>query len=298
MLVLFLLLAVTAAAVVDVDVTEPACPSCVLMNTTCYNISYLFDLNAPFRKQVVIHRMGILRSQNKLFFSFEPTIEDVEYYKTGFVSLDDPSQAGVISGSQIFNFGAFDIDQDNDLVYFGGDGGIFILNANSNSIAAYSSLGDTVTNLYYKNHVYFVRYNDRGIIEKVGDNFRTLMENFPIRKFVVTKKDNVVIFSSTLGLFVGKGENVHRISKNGYFRGITIDLDGNVYAWWIDGIYKVVLMKNLQHSKLVRVAKIPFIGAMTFDNDNRILFTSDKSLYLMEPTANSCGVVKVIEDRA
>ncbi|KAJ8729046.1 hypothetical protein PYW07_006742 [Mythimna separata] len=293
MILFAFLLVVTAAAVEEVEV-EPPCPSCILVNTTCYNISFLFDLDAPFRKQIVIHKMDLLRSKDTLFFSFEPTFEDEEYYKTGFVNLEDPSQVGIINGGQVLNLGTFDIDQTTGLIYFGGSDGVFVLDTNTNAMLFFSSRGDTVTNVFYKNQLYFSKYEDRGIIVKKGDYFETILEYWPIRKFVVVERDtvNVVVFLSNLGLFVSRGNVVHRLSKNAYFRGLTIDLDGEVYAWWIDGIYKIVFSKNIIYSTISRVATLPSIGAMAFDNDNNILFTSDKSLYVMEKTVHSCGVVK------
>lgn len=299
MILFAFLLAVSTAAIVDV-VEEPPCPSCVLVNTTCYNISHLLELDAPFRKRIVIHKIDLQRSKDVLYFSFEPTFEDEEYYKIGFVDLEHPDEHGIISGTQILNFGTFDIDQANNLIYFGGSDGIFILDNNLKTFSAYSSRGDTITNVFYKNQLYFTRYEDKGIIVKKGDYFQTILEDWPIRKFLVVEKENVnyVIFLSNLGLFVSKGNTVHRISKNAYFRGLTMDLDGNVYAWWLDGIYKVMLSKNVAYSTLVRVAKLPTIGAMAFDNNNNILFTSDKSLFIMKQTEhNNCGVVKPAKPR-
>ncbi|XP_035443270.2 uncharacterized protein LOC118271320 [Spodoptera frugiperda] len=292
MIIFIFLLAVTAAA--DVNETEPPCPSCLLMNTTCYNMSYLFDLDAPFRKQVVINKMDLLRSKNMLYFSFEPVFEDEEYYKTGFVKLEDLSYHGIITGSQILNLGTFDIDQANGQIYFGGSDGIFVLDTNNNQMASYSSRGDTITNVFYKNQVYFVRYDDKGIIVKQGDYFKTILEYWTVKKFVVVEKDtvNVIVFLSNLGLFVSKGKVVHRLSKNAFFRGLAVDLDGEVYAWWLDGIYKVIFSKNIIHSKIEKVTNLPLIGAMAFDNNNNILIASDKSLYLMAKTSHSCGVVK------
>lgn len=293
MILLVFVLTVTAAAVVEEE-TEPPCPSCILVNTTCYNVSYLFDLQAPFRTQIVIHKMDLLRSKDILFFSFEPTFEDEEYYKTGFVSLEKSFEGGIINGGQILNLGTFDIDQATGLIYFGGSDGVFVLDTNSNKMLSFSSRGDTITNVFYKNQLYFSKYDDRGIIVKKGDYFQTILEYWPIRKFVVVEKDtvNVVVFLTNLGLFVSKSNITHRLSKNAYFRGLTIDLDGEVYAWWIDGIYKIVLTKNIIYSKIFRVATLPSIGAMAFDNYNNILFTSDKSLYTMKKTTHSCGVVK------
>lgn len=288
-LIIALLLAASSGSGIQIEV-DVECSTCVLFNDNCYNVTHVLDLNAPFRNRVVIHKMAILRSENTLFFSFEPTIEDEEYYKIGFVQLDRPNVSGIISGGRNFviNFGAFDIDQDNGLVYLGGVDGIFVLDTTMKKLSPYSSRGDQITSLYYKNHVYFVRYDDKGIIMKRGDMFKTIFEYIPVKNFVVNRND-VVVFLTNYGLYVGKGRLIHRVSKNPLIRGLTVDLDGVVYAWWIDGIYKVIIFdKNLEMSRIEKVSHLPSIGAMTFDNENNVLFTIDRSLYRMVETRYNC----------
>ncbi|CAB3225516.1 unnamed protein product [Arctia plantaginis] len=289
MIPLVVLLGIASSFVVQAESQE--CTSCILLNTTCYNISYVLDLQANFRKRVVIPKMAILRSKNILFYSYEPVFEDEEYYKIGFQSLDNESSVGILNifGGQILNLGTFDIDQDSNSIYFGGSEGIFVLDTNLNKMSFYSSREDSITNIFYKNRVFFTKNNERGIVFKKGSEFITLYDNILAKNFVITKYDVFVILHNT-GLFVVKGEERHKISGNAFFRGITMDLEGTVYTWWIDGIYKVVIKKNLRHSKVVRVAVLPDIGAMTFDNDNNILFTSDKSLYVMKQSKTGCSV--------
>lgn len=233
--------------------------------------------------------MAVLRSKNILFFSYEPVFEDEEYFKVGFVSLDEHNSTGIISGEQILNLGTFDIDQDNKLIYFGGSDGIFLLDTISNKVSFYSSRGDTIAKIFYNVNVYFTKYNEKGVILKNGDYFKTLHEDLLVKNFVVTKYD-VFVYLDNSGLHVSKGTERHRISNNAFIRGITIDLDGNVYAWWIDEIYRVVIHKKLDHSKLVRIAIVPNIGAITFDNKNNLLFTSDRSLYMMKENKTGCGL--------
>ncbi|KOB67004.1 Uncharacterized protein OBRU01_19226 [Operophtera brumata] len=293
MFLLFLLALLASASTLEVEVSTE-CSTCILANTTCYNVSHILDLQAPFRNKIVIHKMGIQRSENRLYYSFEPAIEDAEYFKVGFVNLDNHNESGVISSQNlIINFGTFDIDQDNGLVYLGGSDGVFVLDTKENKLSPFSSRGDTIESIFYKNNVYFVLRDDLGIIVKRGDNFQTLLEYIPVKNFVVNKYD-VIVFLNRFGLHVarvGKGETVYRLSRNAFFRGITMDLDGTIFAWWIDGIYKVVIDKILHYSKLVKHVDIASIGAMTFDNENNILFTVDKGLYRMTPSESGCGII-------
>ncbi|XP_023953355.1 ommochrome-binding protein-like [Bicyclus anynana] len=270
---------------------ESECTTCIKVNTTCYNISYLFDIDAPFRNNIVISKLSVMRSTNIIYYSFEPKIEDEEYYKIGFTNLDDPANGSVISvsgGKKVMNFGTFDLDQDNAIVYLGGSDGVYVLDTKLDRVAPYSSRGDTVMNLFYKGNLYFVRYGEFKVVRKKGDTFDILIDFMPVKMFVINKY-NVIVFLSFYGLFVKRGEETMWLSKNAFFRGLVIDNQDVVYAWWIDSLYRVVIEPKLGESRIVKVAHIPSIGALTFDKDNNFLFTAGKSLFrLIETTAKVC----------
>ncbi|CAH2088253.1 unnamed protein product [Euphydryas editha] len=284
---MFVLMLFFYIGTVSSDEVIPICSSCIQVDTSCYNVSYLFDIEAPFRSAIVITKLGILRSTNTLFFSFEPNIEDKEYYKVGFINMDNPVNVSVISGeNQIMNFGTFDLDQDNALVYLGGSDGIYVLDTKVNRVAPYSSRGDLIISLFYKGYVYFIRYGEFKIVRKKGDNFDFLFDRMLVKNFVINKNGETVLLGS-YGLFVIRRDEMVWLSKNSYFRGLTIDLDDTIYAWWIDDIYKVIIAPKLSDSNILRVAHIPKIGALTFDNDNNFIFTVGKSLFRLSDTGNS-----------
>ncbi|KAL4706414.1 hypothetical protein ACJJTC_010897 [Scirpophaga incertulas] len=261
--------------------TGEECLSCVRVNAACYNVSQLLELDANFRNKIVINKIAVLHADNTLFFGYEPEIADPEYFKIGYVNLDEPSKTGVIVDKNISgsNFGTFDIDQQKSTLYLGGKGGVFTYDE-SKKLHWFSSLGDDILVVFFKTNLYLVKANDSTIIVKKGNAFESVLEYAPVKNFVVNR-DNVIVFLSTYGLFLNKKEETVWLSKNAYFRGLTIDLDGAVYAWWVDGIYLVDVKRNLTESRVVRVAELDNIGAMTFDNENNILFTSGKALNRM-----------------
>ncbi|XP_045778352.1 uncharacterized protein LOC123876214 isoform X2 [Maniola jurtina] len=278
------------SVLVNADELENICTTCIKVNAKCYNVSYLLELDAPFRETVVVSKLGVMRATNMLYYSFEPKIEDEEYYKIGFINLDDPSNSSVISGGkQIMNFGTFDLDQVNGLAYLGGSDGVYVLDTKLNRVAPYSSRGDTVMSLFYKgDNIYFVRYGEFKIIRKKGDTFDILLDFMPVKMFVINKY-NVIVFLSFYGLFVKRGDETMWLSNNAFFRGLVMDNHDGIYAWWIDGVYQVIIEPKLAESRIVRVAHIPSIGAVTFDKDNNFLFTAGKSLYrLTETTWKVC----------
>lgn len=290
MLLLLPLALIASSSALEVEVSTE-CSTCLLANTTCFNVSKLLDfkdLKAPFRSRIVIHKIGIQRSKNRLYYSFEPKIEDMEYFKVGFVDLDNHNVTGIFEAQDmILNFGTFDVDQDNEVIYLGGSNGVFALDTKSNNLSPYSSRGDSIESLFYKNNIYFSKYNDLGIVSKRGDDFLTLLDRLPVQNFVINKYD-VIVFYNRYGLHVAKGDLVYRLSTNAFFRGVAKDLDENIYAWWIDGIYKVVIDRNLHYSKLVKHIDLEYVETVTFDNDNNILFTADGGLYRMTPTDTGC----------
>ncbi|CAK1542744.1 unnamed protein product [Leptosia nina] len=272
---------------ISLAASQELCPTCVRGNGTCYNITQLFDIDAPFRNRIVIHKLALLRSTNTLFYSFEPHIQDQEYYKVGFVNIDDPVNNTIITPGKIMNFGTFDIDQNNGLVYLGGSDGIYVLDTKDSRVAPYSSRGDTVLSIFYKGNVYFVRYGEYRVVKKKGDNFDVVFDHMPVEKFVVNK-DYVTVLIGRYGLFASKNDETVWLSYNPYFRGLAIDRYDVIYTWWLDGIYKVIIDKKLGNSRIVKAIYMNDVGALTFDRDNNILFTSGKSLYRLTDTNTTC----------
>ncbi|RVE46334.1 hypothetical protein evm_009053 [Chilo suppressalis] len=269
----FLLLSLASALA---DVT---CESCLRVSSNCYNVHHLTNLAADFRSQIVIRKMAVLDSENTLFYSYEPEIADPEYFKVAYVNLDDPNKYGVLThdNNTILNFGTLGIDQERSIVYLGGSDGIFTYGP-SKKVMGYSSIGEEILILFFKDNLYIVKAAENTIIAKKGDAFVEVLDYTPIKNFVVAK-DNVIVFLSTYGMFLSKKGKTIWLSKNAYFRGLTVDLDGAVYAWWIDGVYKVNIEKDLATSSVVRVAAMDNVGAITFDNVNNMLFTSGAALY-------------------
>lgn len=265
--------------------TRIHCETCIQVDSICHNISLLFQLQASFRTEVVITKLGILRAKNILFYAFEPNITDAEYYKVGYVNLDNVSESGTVQGAGVINLITFDIIQSNGSIYYGGGDALYVSDK-FNTVHFYGSKEDTIRSVVvYKNDVHFVRDGEGKIIKKEGDSFKTYELYTSVKNFLINK-DGYMLFLNNSGLFLNRFETdlTVRLSKNSFFRGMTMDLNDNFYVWWIDGIHKVVKGRDFFESKLFRVAEIPNIGALTFDNGNNYLFTTSKSLFRLTST--------------
>lgn len=261
------------------------CTTCIRVDAICHNISHLLQLQGSFRTEVVITKLGILRSKNILFYAFEPNIADEEYYKVGYVSLDNFNESGIVVGASAVNLMTFDILQSNGTIYYGGGNALYISDK-FNTVHFFGSKDDRIRNVVvYKNEVLFVKDSEGMIIKKQGDTFKTYDMYRSVKNFLINKDGNM-LFLNNSGLYLNRFETdlTVRLSKNNFFRGLTMDLNEYFYVWWIDGVYKVVKGRDLLDSKLVKVADIPNIGAMTFDNHNNFLFTTSKSLLRLTST--------------
>lgn len=284
-MLLFLLVGLTTVASQETPKPHIQCNTCLQVDSICHNVSLVLQLQAPFRTQVVITQLGILRSKNILFFAFEPNITDREYYKVGYVNLDNFNETGIVVGADAINLINFDFIQSNGSIYYGGGDALYISDK-FNTVHFYGSKGNRIRSVVvYKNDVHFVTDEEPKIVKKQGDSFKTYELYTSVKKFLINKEGHL-LFLNNSGLYLNRFETdlTVQLSKNNFFRGMTMDLNDNFYVWWLDGIYKVVKGRDFFETKLVRVAEISNIGAVTFDNGNNILFTTSNSLIRLTST--------------
>ncbi|XP_061716849.1 uncharacterized protein LOC133524724 isoform X2 [Cydia pomonella] len=266
------------------------CHSCVKIDNICYNHTDLFELPAPFDENPVVKRMGIMKATNVLYYTFEPTFSDKEYSKVGFVLLNNPKYSGVISGWQSFNFGPFDINQKEKKVYLGGSDGIWTVNSTSHIPTFFGWKANHITNVVVKNYMYFTTSGHNGIIKYVGGHYAVQLVDIRINNFVLDIGHNIVYLNDT-GLYISfRSKNLKdiRLSTERFIRDLTVDIKGAVYAWHVDGIYKVTVGNVLSQSTLKRVSNLA-PDAMTFDQSNNIIYSIGKNLYKLTKVATgSC----------
>ncbi|XP_061716848.1 uncharacterized protein LOC133524724 isoform X1 [Cydia pomonella] len=283
---------ITATKILDLAEVDKNgyCYSCIKIDNICYNHTELFELPAPFGEHPVVKRMGIMKSSNLLYYNFEPALSDKEYSKVAFVSLYSTNFSGVISGWQSFNFGPFDINQNNKKVYLGGSDGIWVVNTISRFPAFFSMKANLITNVVVRDNVYFTASGYDGIFKYVDGYYVGQLVDKTINNFILDIGYNIVYLNDT-GLYISfrsKSQNDVRLSTERFIRGLTVDGKGAVYAWHVDGIYKVTLGKVLSQSTLKRVSNLA-PDAMTFDQSNNIIYSIGKKLYkLSKVTTSDC----------
>ncbi|XP_047998664.1 uncharacterized protein LOC125236023 [Leguminivora glycinivorella] len=274
--------------VVQNDLNESKyCYSCVKIDNICYNHSYLFELPAPFSEDPVVKRMAIMKATNVLYYNFEPTLSDKEYSKVGFTSLNNTKLFGVIPGWQ-YNFGPFDINQKEKKVYLGGSEGIWVVDDTRYVPRYFAAMLNFITNIFIKDFIYFTTSQQKGILKYIDEYNIIKVVDKTIYNFVFDVGYNIVYLNDT-GLFISFHSNNKedvKLSNEGWIRGLTVDVNGAVYAWHEDGIYKVTVSNTHSESTLKRVTIIA-PDAMTFDESNNILYTIGKKLYKLTKVATS-----------
>ncbi|GBP51825.1 hypothetical protein EVAR_88529_1 [Eumeta japonica] len=263
--------------------SEP-CLVCGFVESVCVNYTHLFNLTANFRNEIVIRKMDVLRSRNQLFYSYEPMIEDEEYYRVAYVNLDKPHFPGVVEGrsldggeTSLFNFGTLAIDQENEVVYLGGGRGIYKLEARNNNLLFYSSSEERITSLVFRGNVFFTMYPQDIILEKLENSFPPVqsMKDIPVKNFMIDKT-SAFVYLTTKGLFVSRDGVEQQLSENPFFRGMASDVTGKIYLWWIDTIYVAIVERDVKASRLLKIFHMPRVKGVTFDRDNNMIVALDK----------------------
>ncbi|XP_047998518.1 uncharacterized protein LOC125235922 [Leguminivora glycinivorella] len=281
----------TVPKVLDQQIKENKyCFSCIKIDNICYNHTYLLEFPAPFAEHYpVVKRMGTMNLTNVLYYTFEPKFSDEEYSKVAYVSLYYPEFYGVISGWHSHNFGPFDIDHKEKKVYLGGSDGIWVVDDTNYFPKYFMAKTNLITNVVVKDYLYFTAANRNGIFKYRDATLSFYLMDQKIHTFVLDDELNIVFVNDT-GLFISfhniNQEEV-KLSSERWFKGLTVDMKGTVYAWHaVNGINKVSVGNTPSETTLKRVTGIA-PDAMTFDESNNILYSVKKKLYKLTKVATS-----------
>lgn len=177
----------------------------VTVGSTNYTKTFLFNLNGPFRKDVVITQLAHLYSSNLLYYAFQPELNDPEYYKIGYHRLDNIGINGVLmrTTDQKKNFRTIAIDQEHDWVFFGGSNGIYN-NDQTNYETVYfcckNNNNDFIRLFNHQHLLFYVQDGENVIVEivyqqlengKFNETFLRYPQYKNVKNFVIGRHKNI-----------------------------------------------------------------------------------------------------------
>lgn len=224
-------------------------------------------------------------SSNILYFSYSVTKNEDGEFKTARINLNTKEFKNI---KGINNGFAQAVDQKTHEIYIGGSDGIYKYDYSKDNAEFVGEKDTNIWNLFCKDVVYFTTYPsqflytfENGQTSRFKDLEDTKVDNF------VIDNDNIMFFTNATGLYSqAKGtKNAVLYEEFPIVRGLTTDVNGNVYVCLSDGIYAV----NKEKLVLEKVLNVDDAFGLAFDNDNNIVYADATRLVRLKPSkSKSC----------
>lgn len=263
------------------------------LDSACYQLIYLFNQTYDLQ-EFVVTKMRVLQSENTVYYAFKALYGDDELTSIGHVNLDYPQKEGFITYDDDTDTAltcyTLDIDQLLSVVYIGGETGIFTYDKYG-VLKSYGAKGDKITSLSFAESVYFVKEGDSNIYVLLEGDWYAVAPKAPTVKDFIATDNGYVLFLNENGLFVIYGRKTIFLLASP-LTGLAVNLDGIVYVWYCNRIFKIIVDTTLQqfHAKDVGSLSSDFcIDAMAFDENNDIIFVQQRNFFkLMRVVRNVC----------
>ncbi|XP_023940129.2 ommochrome-binding protein [Bicyclus anynana] len=226
-------------------------------------------------------------STNTVYFSYSVNKDD-DIFKTAYVNMNTKEYAEL---KGINNGFAQTVDQKNHEIYIGGSSGLYKYNHKTKTGEHIGAKGSDIWNIYFKDILYYSTFPNQFLYTFVNgesNRFKDL-EDTKVDLFVIDNEDTM-FFTNATGLFgLQKGSQnatLYKESSEG-IRGLTTDINGNVYTCTADGIFKV----DKSSLTLEKVVDIDDAFGLAFDNENNIVYSDATKLVRLKPNKyKSCDL--------
>lgn len=252
---------------------EELCPG-VIVNGVYHDLEELKSgLDRPYQ-------LAVDYSTNTLFFSYSLNEKD-DVFKTAYINLNTKEFSDIAGVNNGF---AQTVDQNNHEVYIGGSDGLYKYNINTKSTELFGAKDTNIWSIYFKDLLYYTGFPSQFLYTYVnGESQRYKnLEDTKVDQFVIDN-DDVIFFTNATGLFSQEKDTKDAVLYQEYPidgpRGLTTDLNGDVYVCMFDGIYKV----NKDETLLKKLLDIDDAFGMAFDNENNIIYSDATKLIRLKP---------------
>lgn len=247
----------------------------ITINGTNYEIESLYkDLDRPFL-------LAVDHSTNVLYFSYSVKVDEDEF-RSARLNLNTKEFKNIEGVNNGF---AQTIDQKSHNIYIGGSTGLYKYNYGEDKAEFIGANNVNIWTIFFKDVLYYSTYPSQFLYTFIdGESTRFVdLEDTKVDNFVIDNED-IIFFTNNTGLYSQKkGTKDAKLYKEFTVvgvRGLTVDLNGNVYACLQDGIYAVKKSDN----SLERVLYVDDAFGVAFDNDNNIVYSDATSVFRLKPT--------------
>ncbi|XP_039745455.1 ommochrome-binding protein-like [Pararge aegeria] len=260
------------AAVIEKNKEEIKCDG-IIIGDVYHDIEILkTDIDRPYL-------LAVDYSTNTVYFSYSLNKDD-DIFKTAYVNLNTKEFAEL---QGINNGFAQTVDQKSHEIYIGGSSGIYKYNHKTKTGKHIGAKGNDIWNIYFKDILYYSTFPDQflyTLINGESSRFKEL-EDTKVDQFVIDNED-IMFFTNATGLFgqkKGSQDAIKYKESSEGIRGLTTDINGNVYICTADGIFKI----EKATVSLDKVLDIDDAFGLAFDNENNIVYSDATKLVRLKP---------------
>ncbi|CAH2099740.1 unnamed protein product [Euphydryas editha] len=243
-----------------------------------------------FHKKVVIG-MGLNRPyqlaydhhNHKIFFSYNIGKDDEDSFEIGYIEKGHIKHKVL---KEVENGFAIAINNNDNVVYFGGSDGIYKLHLKTNDSVTEKILShQNIWDMFFKHHLYFIVYPSQKLYKYEHSKNKTKPEHQKsihekIFQFAIDGDDDKFITNET-GLYRIKNGTDHRIFYEGpkIYRAIEIDNKGVAHFSGQNGIF----VANKKNDTLEKIAHVKNIFGLAFDSNNNIIYSDPHEIVKLVP---------------
>lgn len=243
-----------------------------------------------FHKKVVIgmglnrpYQLAYDQHNHKIFFSYNVGKDDEDSFEIGYIEKGHIKHKVL---KEVENGFAIAINNNDNVVYFGGSEGIYKQHLKTNDSVIEKILShQNIWDMFFKHHLYFIAYPSQKLYKYEHSHNKTIPErqksiHEKIFQFAIDGDEDKFVTNET-GLFRIKNGTDNRIFYEGpkVYRAIEIDNKGVAHFSGQNGIFIV----NKKNDTLEKIAHVKNIFGLAFDNNNNIVYSDPHEIVKLLP---------------
>lgn len=258
-------------------------------NTNKVKCDGLVFQDVYYDKEIIVKNLGrpynlvYHKYTGRLFFSH--TIQLGSQIDFGIMScVINSKECSSISG--VPGGYAIGYDSENDDLYFGGHDGIYKYKFMSTEAEFFAEDGKSIWGIFIRRNFYYIEYPSQKLFVYKIDKFVQVSEavGIEILTFYISRSLEIY-FSNKTALYKVDKINEFPVMLNDAIivRQIVEDNYGDIYFCSADGIY----MDDKPFNRVKRIAKINQGFGMTFDEQERVIYSDVSTIYRLNPSSNA-----------
>ncbi|XP_045765809.1 ommochrome-binding protein-like [Maniola jurtina] len=229
------------------------------------------DISSPYQ-------LAIDYDTNTLFFSYTREDSEKSTFESAYINLKT-NEFNIIKGIK----GGFAnaIDQENHIVYLGGENGIYKFDYKTNLAKHIDGTSGKIWQMFFKKYLYYTTYPEEEVyIFKNGQSYKVPQLSHTRGMLIAIDNADNIYFSNSSGLFICA--DISNITNIGDYNinGFTSDVNGNLFFSTPNGIYAI----DSNNKSVKQLVLIDDIYGVAVEHNGNIIYASEDSIVRLEPT--------------